>query len=276
MAEIIYIPKGKAREYSPYALNIYNGCDHNCRYCYIRTMRFRRYVPNDEIKSRKDIIENLEKQLKKQEITEQVLLCFMGDPYCQADIKYETTREMLKLLLKYDIPTAILSKGGNRILRDMDLFKKFKKIKVGVTLTLLDEKESLYYEPEAALPRERIEVLGILHREGIKTWVSFEPVIRPLTTYQLLELTYPFVDQYKVGKMNYYQLSHEVDWRNFGNEMAKKLLEYEKDFYIKKDLYKYMNMKLDDKYIDQDYLTLKNPRINIIPEEKKVLQPTLF
>jgi len=276
MSDIIYIPKGKAREYSPYALNIYNGCDHNCKYCYVKTMRFTKYVPNDEIEPRKDIIENLEKQLKKQEITEQVLLCFMGDPYCHADIEYETTREILKILLRYNIPTAILSKGGKRILRDMDLFKEFQNIKIGATLTLIDEKESLYYEPGAATPKERIETLKILHNEGIMTWVSFEPVIKPDITIKLLELTQGYIDQYKIGKMNHYKLSYEVDWQDFGDKITKKLLESGKDFYIKKDLYKYMNMKLDDKYIDQDYLTLKRPMADIIPEETKALQPTLF
>jgi len=276
MSDIIYTPRGKAREYSPYALNIYNGCDHNCKYCYVKILKLQRYKQNNEIEPRKDIIEKLEKQLKKQEITEQVLLCFMGDPYCQADIGYETTREVLNILLKYNIPTAILSKGGKRILRDLDLFKQFKKIKVGATLTLLDEKESLEYEPNAALPRERIEVLKKLHNEGIKTWVSFEPVIRPLTTYQLLELSYPLVDQYKVGKMNHYILGTDVNWGEFGDNIVKKLIKYKKDFYIKKDLYKYMNIKLNDKYIDQDYLTLRKPRAKIPPEKTKILQTTLF
>jgi len=276
MSDIIYTPRGKAREYSPYALNIYTGCDHNCKYCYVKSLKLQRYKPNNEIEPRKDILKKLEKQLKKQEITEQVLLCFMGDPYCKADIEYETTREILNILLKYDIPVAILSKGGGRILRDIELFKKFRNIKVGATLTLIEEKESLYYEPGAALPRERIEVLGILHREGIKTWVSFEPVIRPPTTYQLLELSYPFVDQYKVGKMNYYKLDFIVNWREFGNTIAKKLMKLKKDFYIKKDLYKYMSMKLDDKYVDQDYLTLRKPMAKINTEETKALQSTLF
>lgn len=274
MEKIIYVPRGKAREYSPYALNIYNGCDHNCKYCYIQTMPFRKQITNEGIKPRKDIVEKLEKQLKKQEITEQVLLCFMGDPYCKADTQYKTTRDILKLLLKHDVPTAILSKGGKRILRDIDLFKEFQNIKIGTTLTLLEEDESLYHEPGATLPRERIEVLRILHHQGIKTWVSFEPVIRALTTYQLLELSYPFVDQYKVGKMNHFK--SDIDWKEFGNNIVKKLIKYNKRFYIKKDLYKYMDIKLDNKYIDQDYLTLKKPRMNIIPKEIEVLQPTLF
>lgn len=31
---VIYEPKGRANEYSPYACNLYIGCSHRCRYCY--------------------------------------------------------------------------------------------------------------------------------------------------------------------------------------------------------------------------------------------------
>jgi len=274
MSDIIYTPRGKAREYSPYALNIYNGCDHDCIYCYVKIMKLQRYRASDEIRPRENIIEKLEKQLKRQEITDQVLLCFLGDPYCKADIQYKTTREVLELLLKYNIPTAILSKGGNRILRDIDLFEKFENIKIGATLTLIEERESLQYEPGAALPRERIEVLRMLHYKGIKTWVSFEPVINPLITYKLLELSYPFVDQYKVGKMNH--LKSDINWKEFGDKIYKKLMKYNKRFYIKKDLYKYMNIILDDRYIDQDYLALKKPISKIATKVIGISQPTLF
>ena len=37
---VIYTPKGKAREYSPYACNIYIGCNHGCKYCYAPSIRF--------------------------------------------------------------------------------------------------------------------------------------------------------------------------------------------------------------------------------------------
>ena len=276
MTDIIYVPKGKAREYSPYSLNIYKGCDHDCKYCYVKTMPFYKKVPNKEVKPRENILEKLEKQLKKQEITEQVLLCFVGDPYCKADTEYKTTRDILKILLRYDIPTAILSKGGERILRDLDLFKQFQNIKIGTTLTLIDPKDSLYYEPGASLPAERMETLKTIHEENIKTWVSFEPVIRPEITLELLELTKEYVGQYKVGKMNHYQLPYQIDWRKFGNTITERLIDLKANFYIKKDLYKYMSIILDDKHIDQDYLTLKKPRMKITPEETKVLQPTLF
>lgn len=30
----IYVPKGKAKEYGDYAINIYTGCPHECFYCF--------------------------------------------------------------------------------------------------------------------------------------------------------------------------------------------------------------------------------------------------
>jgi DNA repair photolyase len=29
----LYVPKGKAKEYGDYAVNIYTGCPHRCYYC---------------------------------------------------------------------------------------------------------------------------------------------------------------------------------------------------------------------------------------------------
>ena len=34
----IYEPKGKAKEYGDYALNIYTGCPHRCYYCFAPTV----------------------------------------------------------------------------------------------------------------------------------------------------------------------------------------------------------------------------------------------
>lgn len=253
----IYKPKGKAREYSPYALNIYKGCDHDCKYCYVNKMTYYKN-DNENPVPRENIIPELEKYLKKNRINKQVLLCFTGDPYCKKDIEYNKTREALKILNYYNVPVAILTKGGERILRDVDIFKKFNNIKIGATLTLINKKQSMYYEPRAALPEDRIETLYKIHNEGIRTWVSFEPVIDPLQTIKILDMTNNFIDEYQVGKMNYYNIGENINWGRFGDIMAKKLLYIGKDFYIKKDLYKYMSISLENKYINQDNLALEN------------------
>ena len=32
--DVVYKPRGRAREYSELACNLYRGCTHGCRYCY--------------------------------------------------------------------------------------------------------------------------------------------------------------------------------------------------------------------------------------------------
>lgn len=227
----IYEPSGKAREYSPLALNIYNGCDHHCKYCYVKNIIAGADVP----KPKANLFFDLRRECSKG-INQQVLLCFMSDPYCNLEMGLKLTRQTLEILNQHDVPVAILTKGGNRIFRDMDVIKKFLTIKVGATLTFDNDKDSAEWEPGAALPGERIEMLSRMHDEGIKTWVSIEPVVIPEQSIALIKKTLPFVDQYKVGRWNHDSRANTIDWAKFGNEAVSILRAAGKQFYIKNDL----------------------------------------
>lgn len=233
----IYTPSGKAREYSPYALNLYQGCTHGCRYCY--APRCCRKTQEDYFAApepRKNIIQELEKDLSKKRYDQQVLLSFIGDVYCETQDHSETTRQALELLAEYNVPTAVLTKGGRRCLQDLDLFSKMK-ITIGATLTFLHDQDSLTWEPGAATPEERIAVLKELHDAGIRTFASFEPVIDPIQSYWLIERTMNFVDVYKIGKLNNYQgLDRNIDWTRFLFNVVTLLRANGKEFYIKEDL----------------------------------------
>lgn len=253
---MIYEPRGRAREYSPLALNIYNRCDHNCRYCYVPLTRRGRGNGPDEVRPRQYILETLRREARRYSFGSQVLLCFSGDPYCIADENYRTTREVLKILLENNVTVAILTKGGERCLRDLDLFYEFKSIKVGATLTFIQEKDSRYWERNASLPKERIGVLERLQENGIKTWVSFEPVIDPEQTLSIIDRTYKFIDQYKVGKLNHYP--SKTDWKDFGLRVIDKLNKYGKEFYIKSDLAHYIPAgRMTKEQRDMDYFALR-------------------
>lgn len=253
----IYEPKGRAREYSPLALNIYNKCDHYCKYCYVPIIR-KKFGQDfsGEIHPRHGILTEVWKEAKKYSFGKQVLLCFMCDPYCRADVEYKTTRDVLKVLLKNQVTVAILTKGGKRCLRDLDLFKQFNAIKVGATLTFSDDTDSNKWEPYAALPMDRMETLKKLKENGIKTWVSFEPVIDVRQTLQLIDMTHEFIDQYKVGKLNHRYI--DVDWRDFGIRAIDLLNSYGKKFYVKKDLAAYIPRgKLSEEQGNMDYLAIR-------------------
>jgi hypothetical protein len=168
----------------------------------------------------------------------QVLFNFMGDPYNPDEPKHEITKQCLEIALTYKLPVAILTKGGERCLRDIPLFKKFRDhIQVGATLTFFDEQKSKEWESGAASPKERVETLKALHENGIKTWASFEPVIEPDESMMLIKTTLPFVDVYKVGKLNNFQgLDKLINWTAFLEDVVKTLRESNKPFYVKHDL----------------------------------------
>ncbi|GAI23325.1 unnamed protein product [marine sediment metagenome] len=149
----IYEPRGRAREYSPLALNVYNKCDHNCKYCYVPIIqkKYGHAPSSGKVYPRHNIVTELRKEAYKYSFGKQVLLCFMGDPYCRADVGYETTRSILEILLKNQVTVAILTKGGKRCLRDLDLFKQFDVVKVGTTLTFVNDTDSFDWEPCAYL-----------------------------------------------------------------------------------------------------------------------------
>ena len=168
----------------------------------------------------------------------QVLFNFMGDPYCKANDEYRITRKALEIFLENRIPVAILTKGGTRLLQDIDIIKKFEDhIMVGATITTMDEELSKEWEPGAASPQDRVEMLEKVKDQGIKTWASFEPVIDTRHAIDAIEKTLHCVDVYKVGKMNNFRTAEKnPDWQAFLDSVVAKLRKAEKPLYIKHDL----------------------------------------
>ena len=79
---VIYEPKGKAREYSPLACNLYKGCAHGCIYCYAPSATYTdRKTFSDNPQPRKNILQQLEKDASKfTRDPRSILLCFTCDP----------------------------------------------------------------------------------------------------------------------------------------------------------------------------------------------------
>lgn len=226
---LIYEPKGKAREYSPLALNVYTGgCDHLCDYCYCQDGRRWGSVPN------KRNLVGLAADASN--ANRQVLLSFMSDPYCKAEREHRNTRYALSVLSGWRCSVAILTKGGTRCLDDLHAFKSWPdgRIKVGASLTFATDYRSLQVEPGAALPSERIEALKILHEEGVQTWASIEPVIDEAESLHVIYESVQFVDGYKVGKLNHRKST--VDWEAFVVKAVSMIRGAGRKLYVKHDL----------------------------------------
>lgn len=244
--KVIYEPKGKAKEYAELAANLFETCAHACKYCYAPYVMHRK--PEEfftDARARKDVIKNIIKDaeyLKTINEQREILLCFTCDPY-QSDSKIgmDTTKTALAVLFNSGLNVTVLTKGGNRSLKDIDLFETYKdQFRYGATLVFSNDNDSLLYEPFAAPTSERIKALDTIHARGIRTWVSIEPAWSIEDSINIIDRTHEIVDVYKIGKLNYHPHAEEVDWAQYTKVVVKRLKELNKEFYVKEDLKEFL------------------------------------
>lgn len=234
---IIYAPRGQAGEYAPLACNPYRGCGHKCAYCYVpRAIKIDREEFNAGANERANFLDLLDKDGRKYQalgITEQVMLSFTTDVYHPGDNRM--TRHVIRSLQAHGLGVCVLTKGGTRALRDLDLFRRDRDC-FASTLTSLDDRFSLKWEPGAALPGDRIAALKAFHEAGIYTWVSLEPTLDVDSSIRIVEETHEFVDLYKIGRVNYLPMTKTTDWKDYTHRMLEVVQRLGVAHYIKKDL----------------------------------------
>lgn len=242
MLKVIYQPKGRAGEYKDWAVNLYRGCGHCCSYCYCSSIL---RIPQTEFhcpEPRKDIIEKLTKdcqELRSRMETLLILLCFTCDPYQPINDHYQLARKAIQLLQAHSQRVAILTKGGHRSQLDIPLLRPGLD-EYATTLTCLGETLSRKWEPFAAPPMERIDALKVAHDKGVYTWVSMEPVLYPDQSLELIRVSAPFVDEYKLGILNYHPHAKTINWREYGLKATELVNNLGKKIYIKEDLRRYL------------------------------------
>ena len=236
---VIYEPKGRAREYAALACNLYTGCTHGCLYCYAPGCLHKTHEawcanvrPRDGILGAL-IVDTF--KLHREKCKDEILFCFTSDPYCLG-IDTSTTRKALEIVGDAGLRATVLTKGGTAACRDFDLLKKYG-FRFGSTIVFVDDDWRKHWEPNAAPIYDRVQALKIAHEMGIETWVSMEPVIDPTQALAVIEAIHPFVDSWKVGKINH--MKNTTDWRRFLVDVTALLDSVGADYYIKLDLAAY-------------------------------------
>lgn len=235
---IIYEASGKAREYAPLAVNLYTGCTHGCIYCYGPAATRKKIESfHGSTKPKKDALILLSREAEKLKIAgddREILMSFVTDPYQTIESETKLTQEAIKILKLNNLRFTILTKGGLRAARDFDLLAGYDKASFGSTLIFTKQEDADKWEPHAADIDIRIKAIKEAHTKGIRTWVSVEPVICPDQALELIEKLHPFVNHWKVGKLNY-KVS-DVDWLKFRNDVTALLDSLRADYYLKKSL----------------------------------------
>lgn len=243
----IYEPKGKAKEYGDLAINIYNGCPHRCYYCFSPSvLRRDKEKFHSVVEPRENIVEEVRKQIKREHITGKLIhMCFTCDPY-PTGYDSTPTREIIKIIKESGNHVQILTKGDGR--RDFDLLDDNDWY--GITITGAGYDGRSDSEPGTFVTYDRWWTLREAHQRGIKTWVSFEPVIDVSAVLFYLDLSCGVADKVKIGKLNYYP--SEIDWADFGRKAEALCQKLGLDYYIKESLQAEMDKETVQKGSDQN------------------------
>lgn len=184
---------------SPYCLNPYVGCTHNCSYCYARFMR--RFTKHSEswgsfVDVKVNAPDVLSRQLAKSKIEGPVLIGSVCDAYQPIENRYGLTRACMKELVAHHVPFSVLTKSA-LVLRDLDiLLQAGRTSSVGITLSMLNEPTRMKFEPGASSIQERLKTMKILHENGVRTYVFIGPILPMITDPEaIVAEVRPYVDE---------------------------------------------------------------------------------
>jgi len=160
-------------------MNIYRGCTHGCIYCDSRSTCYQINHPFEDVEVKINAAELLENALRRKRKKCMIGTGAMSDPYLPEEKKRGLTRRCLELIDECGFGLSILTKS-DLILRDLDLLKSINrktKCVVQITLTTHDEALCSILEPNVCTTKRRVEVLKIMHEEGIPTVVWMTPIL---------------------------------------------------------------------------------------------------
>ena len=217
--------KFKYKSLSSWALNLFMGCAHGCRFCYVTETStnkqvhllgsygvrdpvedWGRYVlvrPWDERKFLASLsrAETTHPGLLNADGNRAVFLCSTTDPYQTIRNPDPVKQKMLNQHARSMLRKALVAIRDHstinvRILtrsplarEDFDIFRTFgNRLLLGTSLPTLDDKLRQLYEPDVPHPKQRLKLLTDAHAAGIPTYVAVAPVFPEVGYHGMLEV----------------------------------------------------------------------------------------
>lgn len=179
-----------------FSMNPYQGCEHGCVYCYARnTHEYYGFSAGLDFESKIIVKENapalLEKHLMQSDWQAvPIMLSGNTDCYQPQERKFEITRKMLEVLVRYRHPVGMITKNS-LILRDLDLLKELAEnqlVHVMISITTLDESLRRMMEPRTTSAIKRLQTVEQLAKAGVPTGVMNAPIIPGLNHHEIPEV----------------------------------------------------------------------------------------
>ena len=133
-----------------------------------------------------------------------ITISSVTDPYQPIEEKYKLTRKILERLIPLQPHLDLITKS-KLVIRDIDLFKKFKNCMVALSFSTTDEKLRRQTELLSSAVGQKINALKELHKAKIPTALFISPIFPQITDWKKIIIkTQPFVDEYWFENLNLY------------------------------------------------------------------------
>jgi len=179
-----------------YSMNPYQGCEHGCVYCYARnTHPYWGFSAGMDFEQKIIVKENAPALLEAtfdhpKWVPAPIMLAGNTDIYQPAERKFQITRRLLEVFIKYKHPVGTITKNA-LILRDIDLLQelaKYNLIHSSISITSLVEETRLMLEPRTATAKQRLKVVESLSKAGIPVNVMIAPLIPSINNHEIPEI----------------------------------------------------------------------------------------
>ena len=151
------------------------GCQHDCSYCYAKSLLDFRKLWNPENPAVADI-EKIKKKISKLGNYQTIRLGGMTDCFQPIEKIFRVTYETIKTLNEAKIPYLIVTKS--HIVADKEYLEILDKdlAHIQITVTSIDDALSKTYE-KASVPSKRIKTIETLYENGYDVQLRLSPYI---------------------------------------------------------------------------------------------------
>ena len=160
----------------PTRLDTYGcGCQHDCKYCYAKSLLEFRDLWNPKQPSVANI-SDISKQIRKLKKGEVVRLGGMTDCFQPMEKLYRNTYKTIRILNRRKVPYLIVTKSAMVADKEYVEILDPELAHIQITVTTLDDELSATYE-KASRPTDRVQAIKTLQREGFDVQLRLSPYI---------------------------------------------------------------------------------------------------
>lgn len=166
-----------------FTLNPYGGCSFGCEYCYARffaASERQREAWGQWISVKRNATKLVAQACRSGTVqsTDAVYMSSVTDPYQPIERRLGLTRAILETLLGSGVqPRLTVQTRSPLVKRDIDLFRKFERIRVNMTITTDSEDVRMRYEPRCPSIAARFSAAAEVASAGIRIGVSVSPML---------------------------------------------------------------------------------------------------